>query len=467
MPRQFALFICVLFILWLFARDQKLRPMPSWGLWIALIWIMIIGSRPVSFWLGGGFPVVTPGDYIEGSPLDRNFFILLIILGLFALLRRSLDWSKVLVSNRWFFAFFIYCGISVMWSDYPFVGFKRWIKDFGNVVVALLILTEKDPVQATKAVFARYTYFAILLSVVLIKYYPELGRYYNNWTWQPGFRGVATTKNELGCIVFICFLLLIWDLIEMRTVRDKKADKVDLLSRIVLLLMMFWLIGIAGSATALLSLILGTGVLLFMRFPNSRRYVRHLGTYSLVMILLFYLVPNILKEFVGILGRDMTLTGRTNIWADLLSVPINTMFGTGYQSFWLSPVVEDLWKKYDWHLNQAHNGYLETYLNEGLVGLFLLMAMIISTGRKLKKELLAGNSYGILRFTFFAVAVLYNWTEALFNKLSLVWIILIIAALKYPSSRISMPETIARSANGEKLELHPSGNPRNPQEVTH
>jgi O-antigen ligase len=81
-------------------------------------------------------------------------------------------------------------------------------------------------------------------------------------------------------------------------------------------------------------------------------------------------------------GRDTTLTGRTNLWAELLREPINPLLGTGYQSFWPGPRTEYFWAKYSFHPNQAHNGYLETYLNGGFLGVCLLVAMIVSAGSR-------------------------------------------------------------------------------------
>lgn len=436
MPKQLALFSFILFILWLFIRDKKLHPMTSWALWIPLLWIMIIGSRPVSAWFGAGINVESPEEYLEGSPFDRNVFLALIIAALLVLLLRRVNWRLLFASNRWLVLFFIYFGISVFWSDYPFVSFKRWTKDVGNIAMVLIILTEVDPAQALKAVFARFTNVAIPLSLLFVKYFPEIGRYYNPFTWEPSLCGIASEKNGLGCIVFICGLFLIWDFFESRAA-GKKYGGADLFCRAVLMLMVVWLIVSAHSATSAICLILGTVILLLMRYPFARRQLRYLGTYSLVaglLILVIYAFPGILETFVEMAGRNMTLTGRTDLWADLWNIPINSLFGTGYQSFWLGPRIELLWQKYPFHPNQAHNGYLETYLNGGLVGVSLLMAMIVSTGSKLRKALLAGSSEGLLRFAFFITILIYNWTEAMFYGINLIWITLLIAALSYPRS---------------------------------
>ena len=152
------------------------------------------------------------------------------------------------------------------------------------------------------------------------------------------------------------------------------------------------------------------------------------------MLLAVYFIlnsfPYILESILGVLGRDMTLTGRTDLWADLLKEPINSLVGSGYHTFWLGERAERYWEMYQYRPNQAHNGYLETYLNSGLIGLSLFLIMLISVGRRLKHEFLYGNkNWAAISFCFFIVALLTNWTEAFFNRQSIIWIVMIIAML--------------------------------------
>ncbi|MDA8098006.1 MAG: O-antigen ligase family protein [Nitrospiraceae bacterium] len=434
MPRQIALYLCLAFILWLYARDRTSRPMTSNMLWIVLAWIMIIGSKPFSLWFGGGVAPETQDDYLEGSPLDRYVFLALIVVGLVALFRRKMAWGRLVSSNGWLVAFFLYYGISIFWSDYPFVAFKRWTKDLGNIVMILVVLTESDPIRAFEAVLARFAYFAVPLSTVFIKYFPEIGRYYNRWTWEPSFCGITTNKNELGGVLFVSGLYLLWDLFGRRDAAQPRRDRKDLLGRWALVAMLFWLLAVADSSTAVVCLIVGTGIILFTNRPQARKHLQHLGAYSLtfgIVVLLLYSAPGLSEAFFSLVGRNSTLTGRTDLWADLLKEPINPLLGAGYKSFWLGAGAEHMWAKYSFHPVQAHNGYLETYLNGGLIGASLLLAMIISAGGKLKQEMLQGSSFGTLRFAFLVVTVFYNWTEAMFNAMSLVWMVVLIAALNY------------------------------------
>jgi exopolysaccharide production protein ExoQ len=426
--------------------------MSSGSLWIALIWIFILGSRPVSLWFGGGVPIENVADYIEGSPIDRNVYFFLIVIGLVVLLKRRPNWNEIFATNRWFFIFFVYCGISVIWSDFPYVGFKRWVKDCGNVIMVLLLLTEDDPIQAVRAVLARYSYLALPLSVVFIKYFPDIGRYYNPWTWEYAYGGVALDKNTLGLIAVICGLFLLWDLVELRLAKGGGRDWVDALSRMMLLLIVAWLISLAGSATSLLCIILGTCILLAIRLPIGKRHVQHLGAYSLALaflIFFLYASPAVLGTLVNMFGRDITFTGRTNLWMDLLAEPINPIVGTGYQSFWLGARAEHMWDLYYFHPNQAHNGFLETYLNGGLIGVWLLMAIIFSAGKRLKQELLIHNNYGSLRFSFFAVTIFSNLTEAIFNKQTIVWLIMIFSCLAYRYTSEPADEYMEQMISGD------------------
>lgn len=410
--------------------------MTSWALWVPLLWIIIIGTRPISAWFGGAFDLEATDSYQDGSPLDRNIYFLLICLGLIVLSKRKVNWLEIIASNSWFFAFFLYCGISVLWSDNSFVSFKRWFKDFGNIVMVVIILTENNPLKAITGLFSRLTNLAIPLSVLIIKYFPEYGRYYLKWSWQVQFSGVTTEKNALGAIVFVCGLFLIWDLIEMRAASGAKTDKVDLLDRGVLLLMVFWLIYIVDSKTSLLCLILGTGILFLMRSPFSKKRAKFLGRYVLasgLFILLLNSYPEIFQFLPEIFGRDFELTGRIGLWRELLNSPINQLIGEGYQSFWSGSISEYYADIFYWKPNQAHNGYLQTYLDGGLIGVCLLVSMILSAGNNLKNKLLIGSRLGTLYFALYITAIVYNWTEAIFNRMSPVWFIFIMAVFKYHS----------------------------------
>jgi exopolysaccharide production protein ExoQ len=172
-------------------------------------------------------------------------------------------------------------------------------------------------------------------------------------------------------------------------------------------------------------------LILAIRWINKK----YLGSYILAAVLLFGVAEStvgVYANVVAALGRDATLTDRTEVWKDVLELMEDPVLGTGFESFWLGERREKMWAKWHWQPNQAHNGYIETYLNLGLVGLGLLLALIVATFKKIQRMLLWDFDMGRIRMAYFFIILAYNFTEATFKGVSLVWLVWHIIALDYP-----------------------------------
>src|ERR1700736_6657996 len=95
MPPSLSLLICLAGIALLFAADRDKSARASKALWIPVAWLFLNCSRPVSVWLATfGFGGSLQGQdlaasYIEGSPVDRVVFLLILIAGYMVLARRN------------------------------------------------------------------------------------------------------------------------------------------------------------------------------------------------------------------------------------------------------------------------------------------------------------------------------------------------------------------------------------------
>lgn len=435
MPPQLALLLAIGFVVFLFRRESRNGDGISKALWIPLLWILITGSRFVTQW----FTIFTGGgrgagaSYEEGSSLDALVFMALIIAGFSVLSRRQVTVSEVIRNNVWISIFFIYCFVAILWSDFPFVAFKRWIKVLGHPIMALVILTSPDPLGALRGVLKRAAFVLVVFSVLTIKYYPEIGRGFDWWTGQAFNNGVNLNKNELGYCCWIFGVFFFWNLLQARKLQDRKVRRNETLLSIGFLVMIWWLLSMANSATSLVCAIIGAGVivLLGIRWVNKK----YLGIYVVVGVLVFGAAEmslGVYANVVEMLGRDPNLTDRTEVWADALALVDNPVLGAGFESFWLGDRLDKLWAKWWWRPTQAHNGYIETYLNLGVAGLLLLSGVIIATFKKIQQALLLDTQMGRLRMGFFVVVLVYNYTEATFKGVSLVWLVWHIIALDYP-----------------------------------
>jgi O-antigen ligase len=88
------------------------------------------------------------------------------------------------------------------------------------------------------------------------------------------------------------------------------------------------------------------------------------------------------------------------------------MIGEGYGGFWLGPRLEALWDRYMWDPTESHNGYIETYLELGFIGLTLLLLIFYNWSKAIKKELIASYDLARMDVLFFTVIISYNVVEA-------------------------------------------------------
>ncbi len=410
-------------------RDAKSRDGISRALWIPTLWAAILLSRPFSTWVGfgsGGGGV----DSQEGSPLDRLFFFALIVAAIVTLLRRRIAWGALVARNWPIALLYAYFLVSVLWADSPVVSFKRWFKDLGNVFVALVILTEVNPLQAIRAVFVRCAYVLIPLSLIFIRYFPHLGRTYNRHSGGMESIGVTFQKNSLGALVLVAGLVLVWDWIERRR-SGTPTYPLERYASLVVVAIGAYLLYLCDSKTSLVCLVLGTGVLLSIGSPTMRKRVSNLGAYSLLGAGAFAILDQtfgISSAVVGAMGRDMTFTGRTDVWAVILGLGINPVIGTGFCSFWSDP--DYLSRLPDWVAFSAHNGYLETYIDGGLIGVAFLAMMLLVHGVRTNRELGHQGAFPVVRFAVLLVALVGNFSESHFLRMSPLWFLFLVTALE-------------------------------------
>jgi exopolysaccharide production protein ExoQ len=442
MTADLATGIFVTGILGLFWLDRDGAHRVSRALWIPVVWTLIAGSRMVSEWLQPGYVAESPEVLLDGSPLDRLVLAVLLGAGLMVLGTRGPRVGAILRTNGALVLFFLYGAFSILWSDYPDVAGKRWIKACGNVVMVLIVLTEADASAALKRFLARVGFLLIPLSILLIKYYPALGRGYHPFTWQPYYGGVATGKNALGYLCLVLGLASLWRLLELRRrSRSAPGSRGVLLAHGAVLVMVLWLFRMADSITPFLCLLVAGSLMLvagsraFASEPNGLHFLVGTGFVVLLCGLLLFGAA-----FTEALGRDATLTGRTALWDGLLSGVVDPVVGAGFESFWLGERLTRLWNQYWWRPNQAHNGYLEIYLNLGAIGVLLLVFVLLRGYRNVSIALRRDPEVGRLKLAFLVAAVLYNLTEAAFKGIHLVWIASLIAVVYVPRPYVAPSE---------------------------
>jgi exopolysaccharide production protein ExoQ len=325
-------------------------------------------------------------------------------------------------------AYLAFAGASVAWAFKPELSFIRFVKEImvltAIVLPALLAAREADIIRGMFLCFAS----AAAVNAVLIPGGYATIAQYGSVMVDIGYQGYFSGKNLLGEFAAIALLLSIHELLYPGHRRALGS---------VIAAIAIALLFLSNSKTALGLVILApllAGLALVLA-----RTIRLSTATILVSIVLGYVVVSSLTGFTTerlafILTGDSSFTGRTTIWYFAESeIARSPLLGWGYQSFWLAgsdaPSVLDApgWVK---NMPNAHNGYYDTMLELGYVGLAFLLIFLISTLHVIGRVAERDNKRAWLLLSVALFIVIYNLLETLWLRaFDMSWVVFVIVAV--------------------------------------
>ena len=178
----------------------------------------------------------------------------------------------------------------------------------------------------------------------------------------------------------------------------------------------FMLVVFSTSKTALIASLLGLGVIAaghVLRRGPVFAVVVCAGVLAAIVLGagIVLLAPDVL---VAALGRDLTLTGRTEIWeAAAPAVAAQPWFGYGYYAFWLPEEGPVYWVRQAvaWQVASAHSSWLELALGLGRVGVAVFALQLFATLRRGAGAMIRPDA-GLWAPAFVATFALYTLSES-------------------------------------------------------
>lgn len=433
-----AFIICCAGVAGLFWLDHGKSGRNSGAQWLPVVYLWIIGSRPLSAWLQAWFgfgaqqSVASLDAQLDGSPVDAVFLGSLLLCSLMVLLQRKWRTGALLKANLPLLIYFAYCLASVFWSPLSGVAFKRWIKSVGDLVMVFVIMTDNDPIEALHRLFSRVGFVLLPASVLLVRY-SAVGRGFDP-EGRPSNTGVTTNKNTLGLITFTIALGAIWNfrtLLNRPNAPNRRRRLISQGSLFAFSLVVLWM---ANSMTSILCLVLGGGLMILTGLRWVRRHPTRMHTVVLASALVtgVAMASGVDEAIVHALGRNTDLTGRTEIWKTVLPMARNPIIGAGFESFWNASA--DTLHRFTGpaaqmfnNLVSAHNGYIDVYLNLGWVGVCLIVIILITGYWRASKAFQRDAESGGLILAYIITAGIYAITEAGFRMLTPTWFFLLMA----------------------------------------
>jgi exopolysaccharide production protein ExoQ len=324
---------------------------------------------------GGPLLVVLAGGHSEGEATDiasefalvQLFFSFLYGVLLIYLLPH---WKKVtylLLKEKWILLLILLAIASVGWTYAPDVTPRRLIGLVGTTMVGVYLAARYDLQQQMK-IFSKSICVAIALSILfaiaLPKYGVMGGLHAGDW------RGIYIHKNVLGKIMTLG-LCIFWLRLQATEGRVNQGDRRNLLIWSGLAMFLLLMTTSSSSIVNVIFIWVASVVLSVLKL-RPRIMVPAVIIMVFAAVITSVLLSANAEFLVGLMGKNLTLSGRTDIWASVLRmISQNLWFGYGYSGFWNGHFSEaaEVWRDTKWSVPHSHNGPLDLLLDLGLVGL--------------------------------------------------------------------------------------------------
>lgn len=305
--------------------------------------------------------------------------------------------------------------VSVLWSIDPGLTQRRAVAVIFTTLFGLYLATRFDW-RDLLILFAVVWIILGLGSFITGAVIPSFGvmQEEHSGAW----RGLWWSKNDMGGQMSRAAFLMLF-----LTIADRSRRRVWFGAMVLCVMLVL----LSTSKTALLGMLLAGGivaVLVWMRRgPVTIIALTWLGVTAIsIGGLTLVFAPDFL---FGLIGRDASLTGRTEIWNALgYAIADRPWLGYGYGAFWATESAPAILVRetVEWHAPTAHNGWLETSLSLGFAGVIVFgLSSILFVWRALR--LTMNSLSGVFVLGFLAQFALFSISESIImQQNSIMWV---------------------------------------------
>jgi exopolysaccharide production protein ExoQ len=294
-------------------------------------------------------------------------------------------WRQVLRAARTAWPLLALAGLACLssaWSVEPLLTLRRSVLLLASTMIAIYV-GERYSIKAFAHLLAQT--MCLMIVLVLLAYLVAPTYVIDYSAYGGAWKGLSTYKNTFGEHMAVAVSLLV-------LVRFRSLPWL----RYVFVLIAAGLLFLSHSATALVCGVLALAAVPLWRLMRCKQRLLVAVLGAVTFFSGIYWLLAFPETILQVLGRDATLTGRTDLWSKLLPVIANRpILGYGYAAFWAGSNADvlNVWIGAGRLVPIADNGYVDLCLGLGAAGLTLFVYVYTGVFRKAMEYLRSEHGF--------------------------------------------------------------------------
>lgn len=307
------------------------------------------------------------------------------------------------IQNKFIWLIILFTLFSFLWSDFPDNSLRKGINAFATSMFGLYLASRfsvREQLRFLMIALGIVVVASFLFSLAFSGAAIEAGSNAGAW------RGPFTQKNLLARVTLLSIITFFFDLLNC-----KKNN-----FHYLLLILSLGLLILSSSKTAIL--IIAILLILTPLYQSLKLEGKILIPLLISVVLITGSGAIILlgnwENLTLALGRDPSLSGRTELWAAAFEKIIEKPWlGHGFQAFWIdNGAATYIWKLVKYKPPHAHNGYINVALDLGLIGFLLFVSNLLLTYiNSVRWSKVVSKTWGLFPLIYTTFFIMYNQSE--------------------------------------------------------
>lgn len=331
---------------------------------------------------------------------------------------------NMFLGNKLLVCFILLIPFNIIFAYNPNITVQYSITLLGEIIISVVLAMNLSLKEWSK-VLGWYFCILSLLNLIVILLFPSLG-IHQDAIHGGAWKGVVGHKNSFGTLSVLGFVYFFVQLFMKKGNRFYNLLFVGINGVFILM---------SSSKTAMLIVI---ALLAFLFYRSIYNYFKKIsinlafsiGVFLALIIGLIGIVVYLNLDFIlNAMGRDRSLTGRTEIYEfSFAMIKEKMLLGYGYGGFWNSPYQAIISDRIWLDLRSSHSGFLDIWLDFGLVGLVIIILIILAGIKKaIVLNRISRTPYLIWPMLFFVFTIINNITDSRFiHSRSIYWILFLV-----------------------------------------